>query len=157
MPPVNLCRTAKAHIQEANLNLGRYHSHVLSDPDVAITCLFWSALHLVQAHAEHDAAVIKRGAAKPPGNHGERFIYIKENLKGIRVDYDLLEVASQDARYDLVKRSARDVEALHDSLFVPIKTYMGRRGIELSSTNTVKATPPSPLAPDTSGASLRSP
>lgn len=129
MAPPNLCRQARAHIKEAALNRQRYLTHLRTDPELAINALFWCALHLVQAHAVQEATRLRDG--RVPENHGERFDHIRRRLKSIQDAYEILENASKDARYDLVKRQPEEVEAFYRDRFEPIRVYLKTRGIEL--------------------------
>jgi hypothetical protein len=115
------------HIQEAKENHERYLRFVEDDRDIdwAIVVLFYSALHLVQAHAERHA---RRLNEQIPYTHPERDGYVARQLSEIQEDYDLLQSASKDARYKLKKRSKREAETIY-SWFEAIRSRLARRKI----------------------------
>jgi hypothetical protein len=118
---------AKGHIREARLNFHRYESTVEDDPDLAVTELFWSALHLIQAHAVQ--AKERNLRFIPPRDHKDRAYYVDTELGSISVAYRMLRTASEDARYDLVKTSTAIVKNLCEVHFESIKRYLETRGI----------------------------
>lgn len=137
MPPRScLSREARRHVEEAHLFYRRYEGclNELKDPDAALIMLFYSVLHLVQAHAGQEAA--RPGGLPPPKLHTTRGEYVARHLGSIATRYLILQAASENARYDLVKRSAADVQQFHDQEFTQIRDYLAeRRGIAWSETS----------------------
>lgn len=118
------------HIEEAKDNYERYLRLLEDDRDIdwALVILFYSALHLVQAHAERHAPKIT-GVAIPMDHH-TRNDYVKRQLSEIYDEYMLLQNASKDARYKRIKRTREKVIDLHDNFFEPIKSGVARRNIK---------------------------
>ncbi len=127
MRAANISRHARRHVEEARRNYSRYTAHVCDDPDLAVTELFWSALHLVQAHAVHAAA--RPPFPDIPRTHADRNEYVRLRMGRITRQYLKLQLASEDARYDLVQRSVAAIEAMHDDWFAPIRQYCEESGL----------------------------
>src|ERR1041385_2462328 len=104
--PPPLSTEAVAHIEQARRFLNDYRR--LMDAEIyewAITALFYTALHLV------DAWLIHNGIDKPE-DRGERHNLIRQPLGCIwshqRPDYRVLEAASRNARYKMVRFTAAE-------------------------------------------------
>ena len=69
----------------------------------AITCIFYAALHYVNAH------IIWRGG-KPPSTHGQREHEIRESMRSVYSDYRWLKTRSEDARYMWVEPDEQTVK-----------------------------------------------
>lgn len=126
-PKVVLVREAKPHIEEAHRNYLLYQ-RFLEEPaslDWALVVLFYSALHLVQAHALSKGKI---AGINVPKTHLERDNYVDDHLGDIRFHYRILREASEDARYDLVKRTREEVIYIHDKHFLAVKNYLEKRG-----------------------------
>ena len=126
--PSSILPSRKAHIAEAQRNYSRYTNLVDSDPDLALNCLFWCALHLVQTHAIHANA--RAPLVEIPENHAERSDYLYHHVFSIIDAYGKLKDACQDARYNLVRFSSDEVRERHDLWFVRIRTVLEGRGIK---------------------------
>jgi hypothetical protein len=131
MRKASLSGKAAAHIEEARRNLRRFEATVDADPDLAVTELFWAALHLVQAHATQ--ARERNPRFIPPLDHKARAIYIDNELNSIAFAYKVLRTASEDTRYDLVRSNAATAKDLRDVQFESIKRYLETRGIRLGA------------------------
>ncbi len=107
MPPDYFPKKAKQHVAEAWRNYCLYDKWVDKEPSWALVLLFYSALHLVQAHAENQYA--KKPNISLPSKHLERTQYIAGNLQKIIIDYRELQTASEDVRYDMVRYSLSGV------------------------------------------------
>jgi len=121
-------RVSRPHLKEAHTNYQRYQ-RFLTEPenfDWAIVLLFYSALHLVQAHAiskaKADASVIR------PESQFDRDRYVANHLGSIVYEYTALRNASEDARYNLVKRPVAEIQQFHDKCFLKIKNHMAGLG-----------------------------
>ena len=127
--PVTIPANRKNHLGEAQRNYTRYTNLVDSDPDLALNCLFWCALHLVQAQAVH--ANTRDSSIRIPKDHTERTDYISDNISSILAAYGMLKDACQDARYNLVRFTSNEVRERHDREFARIHETLERRGIKL--------------------------
>ena len=103
MPPDIFSKEAKKHVREAWRNYCLYGQWLEQEPSWALVLLFYSSVHLVQAHA------INLGATNPriivPADHLQRRRYIAERLQRIIADYGELQTASENVRYSLVRYS----------------------------------------------------
>lgn len=84
------------HLDQARHN--REVAEALSDGDSptsrqwAVTCLFYAAVHYVNAHVRHRPV---------PDNPRDRDNYVRRNMQSIHNDYRWLRTKSEDARYRL--------------------------------------------------------
>lgn len=125
-PPDSLSQDSGDHLDQARHNY-RLYLHLQAEGqflDWAITLLFYTALHLVQAHAAQFGPWV-------PENHEERRAYIREQLNRLFYDYRDLEDRSRDMRYDLYPTTAEEVQSWHDLQFGRIVGFLARRGIRL--------------------------
>lgn len=83
-----------------------------------ITVMFYSALHYVSAFLS------SRG--EHPENHYQRRKLVVQ-LTSIAAEYENLQQASQEARYDFVEFSPERVEQLRTRYFQPVKAEMLQR------------------------------
>jgi hypothetical protein len=126
--PVVLNPNAQDHLERARHNYRLYQQ--LKDGgeflDWALTLLFYTALHLVQAYA------CQHGPWEP-ADHGQRRDYIRERLRRIFFDYRDLQDRSENMRYDLWMAAPDEVQEWHDQQFARIAAYLGSatRGIRL--------------------------
>lgn len=91
-PPLN--QAAQDHLGKARHNY-RLYQHLHDDGeflDWAITLMFYTALHLVQAHAELYGPWV-------PENHDDRRSYVREQLNRVYHDYRDLHDRGRDMRY----------------------------------------------------------
>ena len=121
--------SARFHIRGAKGNYERYERYLQNptDIDLALVSLFYSALHLVQAHAI--AKCPTRQWPSAPENHVERSLYISDHLGRIFVDYLRLRSASEDVRYYLSKPTLDAVREYHDKEFSRIVEFLHTIGI----------------------------
>jgi hypothetical protein len=121
---------SEAHIEEAKENFERYERFLADNRDIdwALIALFYSAVHLVQAHAERQTRTV-RDPAGIPGDHASRNGYVSRQLSEIYEDYMFLQSASKDARYKRIKRSRQQVEDLHDRFYEPVRSHLATRNI----------------------------
>ena len=132
--PLQIGTQARLHIQAAKGNYGRFERLALNPPDVgwALVLLFYSALHLVQAHALAKCPTISPASPswrKVPEDHSERLKYISDHLGRLYADYSRLQDASQDVRYELWLPSADEVKSYHDREFAKISEHLHNAGI----------------------------
>jgi hypothetical protein len=87
--------------------------------DWAVTLLFYSALHLV------DACL---APAQHPKRHADRRNLAANNplLQPIWAHYRVLEDRSQEARYDCIRFSDQRVRDLRSQHFEPLKRHLSR-------------------------------
>lgn len=128
MPPAYLSRAAKKHLIESLRNYRLYEflmEH--SKFEWALVLLFYSVLHLVQAHSERRASTI--GVREFVSNHSERSDYVRNHLASIYASYRQLQTASEEARYNLVTFKGEDVTDVHDNVFVKMVNRLDKMGI----------------------------
>lgn len=84
------------------------------NPDWAVTILFYTALHLVEATLAPNVH---------SANHSERFsnVYSHRYLRPLAYHYRHLYDASLDSRYDCWQFTPTDVQTLYVTRFEPIK------------------------------------
>jgi len=128
-PPLKA--TAAKHLARARRNYQTYQRLKSSgqDLDWAVTVLFYTALHLVQAYFVEQAAT----GFDIPQSHQERAARIGLKLLPIYRHYRALEERSRRARYepDYVPLTLKAIQAYEDLDFVPIVAELRRRGIPL--------------------------
>jgi hypothetical protein len=124
-PPPPLRREAQAHLEEAR---GDYtlHAHLRDQGHFAwaLTLLYYAAWHLM------DAWMIQNGE-EHCRNHESLKKLIERRVSSVRWQYKDLEDASRDARYELKRFTADDVQRYHDGPFGHIQAQLRRRGIAL--------------------------
>jgi uncharacterized protein (UPF0332 family) len=109
------------HIQQAEKNERFFNNFDLKNThflDWAITALFYSALHYV------DAYLAKK--SQHPFNHRNRGQWLtkEQNLKYIYCDYEELKNRSEDARYKIVQFPPRFVSSLKAKEFTHVKSHI---------------------------------
>ena len=84
----------------------------------AVTCLFYSALHLVEAY------LVQQGLMS--GTHRERHVRMlrEPNLVSLRSTYNLLKQESELARYECQIFSAEHAARVRQLLYSPVATGM---------------------------------
>ena len=124
-------REARAHIAEAQDNYRRYERFLQTPEDTswARAALFYSALHLVQAHAITKCALVHDVV---PSNHNERIKYVVKHLGRVERDYGRLEDVSKAVRYDLWRSTLEENARYHDEAFMRIRTYLAMQNIAWS-------------------------
>lgn len=132
MPPhrLQIGKQARLHIQEAQENYERYERLLHSPPDAgwALVSLFYSAVHLVQAHA-----IAKCPTLHPPSpvpmDHYTRSRYVIDHLGRLDNHYSRLRDASEDVRYSLWKPDINEVKRYHDIEFSRVREHLRHLGI----------------------------
>jgi uncharacterized protein (UPF0332 family) len=89
-----------------------------ADYDWAVTALFYSALHLVQAYSLTQGAIVS--------NHSERARWMRgrRDMTVIAEDYHILRGRSEDARYDCRNFSGRQYEDLREHEFDQVSRHI---------------------------------
>ena len=84
----------------------------------AITCMFYSALHLVEAY------LVQLG--RTSGNHRERHLRMvrEPSLIRLRSMYNLLKQESELARYECRAFTAEDAARIRQLLYAPVSSGM---------------------------------
>ncbi|MEJ5226830.1 hypothetical protein [Thermodesulfovibrio sp.] len=87
-------------------------------PDWAVTGLFYSALHLVEAF------LAKKGIH--PEDHKTRLSFIErvKDLKPVFSNYRALYDCSVNARYRMYKFSSEEVQNIYENYFLPLKKLL---------------------------------
>ena len=137
VPPANpVGQNAQDRLDQAAHNY-RLYQQLLADGvflDWALTALFYSALHLVNAHA---IEVGKRDPDSPgsifPGGHswsrpGGRGTYVR-SLPSIKNRYSALSDLSRQTRYELTRPTASQVRRWHDRHYVPLRAWFRDQGL----------------------------
>ena len=112
--------TQGEHLKQAEHNETLYAYLDSMSPtytDWQVTCLFYAALHYVDAYLD------TQGIPRPKG-HPIRNSRVLQHLSGIYDDYYELYERSRDARYDLIGFSAEDVANLRAQRFARIRTHI---------------------------------
>lgn len=107
--------SVRQHIDKAKYNEQFFEDVKHDYPDWAITGLFYSAIHLV------DAFLSRKSIAA--GSHEMRFSYIRQlkELKIIYEDYRSLYDYSINARYKMFTFNTDGINDAHLKFYVPIK------------------------------------
>jgi hypothetical protein len=119
-------------ISRARLNYQLYNK--LADEGVhldwAVTLLFYTALHLVQAFLIELAA----DPSQVPRDHADRRYYVSTRLNPIFHDYRLLEDLSREMRYhpDRPHPTLEQVRRYENEPFTRIVTELRSRGVSLT-------------------------
>jgi hypothetical protein len=126
MPPARLNAEAQAHIEKARESYSLFErlSSEGEYPDWAGVLLFYTALHLVQAHAEQNSP-------HPPSTHQERRHYVAQRLGSIFREYAELQYASEIARYDVGSLTSDEVAGYHDVEFRKLRRALESRGVAI--------------------------
>lgn len=115
MSPQRQRPTRQQHIDQANANEQLSHRLQSTDPEWALTTLFYAAVHWMSAYLG-DIGLY-------PTTHALRRIDInrRPELARVRRRYFFLQAKSVAARYDCVPFSAQDVARIRAVHFVPLK------------------------------------
>ena len=117
---------SREYLQEAYENYQRYEKSLDQQEYLnwAIVFLFYSAVHLINAYA------IAKHPNKQFHSHQERDEYVKDNLRVIYNRYDILEGASRNARYELVRYGRNRALQIHNNAFNGIRVELKTLGFE---------------------------
>jgi hypothetical protein len=122
---------ASRHLARARQHYAAYQRLKASSEDLdwAVTILFYTALHLVQAYFAITAAT----AFDLPRTHQERLTRIGLRLTPVYKHYRTLEDLSKQARYepDPIPLTPEAVQQYVDFEFVPIVVELRQRGVDL--------------------------
>ncbi len=112
--------TDKEHSSKAEYNEAFFLETKGQYQDWAITGLFYSALHYV------DALLSKKGHSVE--NHARRFWYVKsaKELKSLYPDYRALYDHSVNARYKMWKFTEAELDEIRKEYFLPIKKSVSK-------------------------------
>ncbi len=127
MPPDNFSKEAKKHVREAWRNYCLYERWLEQEPSWALVLLFYSAVHLVQAHAINLASTNPRIIV--PADHLQRRRYIMERLRRIIADYGELQAASEHVRYSLVRYSREEALSYYAEEFSRVVEDLHNKGV----------------------------
>ena len=94
------------------------------DAGWAVTCLFYAALHLIEAYLSQTSAANK--------NHREREASVRHavELNRIATSYTRLKKESENSRYKCVEFSAASFRMLRDNMYRPLALHV--RGLVTS-------------------------
>ncbi len=112
------------HLAKAERNEAAFTFLATQDPtflDWQIVCLFYSALHYVDAYLHVVQAV---GAIHRPSHRVRGDLASRHLGAALAEDYDFLQDRSEDARYDAIGFDTAEVEALHAGRFLRIRTHI---------------------------------
>jgi hypothetical protein len=84
----------------------------------SVTCLFYAALHLVEAYLQQLGA--------PSGNHNERRNKLRQeaSLLSVQRRYGVLKQESENARYECRLFSAQETTHLRDFVYAPLASHV---------------------------------
>lgn len=110
--------TEKEHIRKATYNEKFYKEIVERYPDWAVTGLFYSALHLVEAF------LAKKNIH--PEDHKTRLSLVAKvkELKPLFSQYRALYDCSVNARYRMYNFSSEEVSNIYENYFLPVKKLL---------------------------------
>jgi len=110
--------TRPQHIAQHEHNEALYQSISGSAfTDWAVTALFYSAIHLVEAALS--------APPRPRGHVGRlREIAASPALAPVRRHYQELKQRSEDARYNCVPFTAGDVQAMYTRYYLPLRQHL---------------------------------
>jgi hypothetical protein len=102
---------AQTHLEQARHNYSLFEALFHQDEylDWAVTCLFYSALHLVHAHAEENKVL----GENIVHTHERRDSYVVRKFPLLWSAYNLLHRYSNEARYKPMSPSESLVRELH--------------------------------------------
>jgi hypothetical protein len=131
-PPIPPSKSAAlAHLEQARLNYKLYRELKLQGEhlDWAVTLMFYTALHLIQAYLVEIAAT----GFDIPSDHEHRDRCITLRLAPIAADYSFLQTRSNWARYQPTRPrpSLDQVEQYETVQFARIVAELRRRGVTL--------------------------
>jgi hypothetical protein len=120
-----LTQQAEQHLDQARRNFEVFGElRVTGRTDWACTALFYTALHLVSAHAALNGRRLG-------DNHGEVRTYIDQKLVSIKRPYKRLFDHSRDTRYDFARPTDDELQGLLDGDFGNVKSQLANRGVRL--------------------------
>lgn len=124
---------AERHLERARLNFALYKKLKAESTylDWAVTVLFYTALHLVQAYLVETAAT----GFDIPRDHPERDNSVARLLPGIYTSYRFLSSRSQWARYHVDKPNPtlEQLQQYEDRHYQPILSELEKHDIRLKS------------------------
>jgi hypothetical protein len=112
--------TPYEHIAQARANEALSLRLELSEPDWALTIMFYAALHWVSAYL----ALV--GIFATTHQTRSRAIYSRTELAAIRNHYFFMQDKSEGARYDCVHFSASDIARIRVQNFQPLRETLQR-------------------------------
>ncbi len=126
MPPKEYPTEATAHLAQARHNYALYGTlrEAGSHPDWALTVLFYTVLHLIEAHAALNEE-------RRMHSHFARREYVGARVPNLRRHFRPLEDACRSARYELWQPSLAQVAWFHAEHFAPIQAELRRHRIAL--------------------------
>ena len=130
-PKLQPGKEARKHLAHSSANYRRYKRLLQTPEDAgwALVVLFYTALHLVQAHAITKCALLQE---PPPENHNERIKYMAQHLGRIEFDYLTLEDWSKAVRYEMWEPTPEEIIKYHDQEFARIKAHLAAQNIAWS-------------------------
>ncbi len=130
-PPPPWKQNIPHHLTQARHNLRLYHKRKDEGEflDWAVSALFYTALHLIQACLLEIAS----DAFDFPKNHEQRDVFIRRKLSNVWLPYNFLQNQSTRARYhpDQPKPTALKLQQYEADQFATIVEALERRGITL--------------------------
>ena len=116
--------TLEEHLAKAEHNEATFLYLALQSSiylDWQIVCLFYSALHYIDAYLHFVQAV---GATHPRSHRRRRDLALHHLEVALVQDYDALQDQSEDARYNAIGFETDEVEALRAGRFLRIRTQV---------------------------------
>lgn len=123
-------RTSADYVQQAAHNLA-LAAHLRADKaeylDWAATCLFYAAVHYVNAYlTKANITIPRRHRGSEPKNKPGRLNIVQQDpiLRFIYINYRHLDDESRDARYELRKPSTSDYDGFLLTQIKSIKSFI---------------------------------
>jgi len=114
--------TTEQHLTQARNNERLALAWEETDPEWAVTALFYAALHYVDAFFSRYRQINHIPGSFP--NHQVRTREVYNRLNFVYEQYQRLLDRSRDARYDCIRFDARRVQRLRDNDLLQIKQYI---------------------------------
>jgi hypothetical protein len=105
----------KDHLKKADYNEQFFHDTKDSYPDWALTGMFYSALHLV------DAYLAKKNLSVPDHKTRTNYIHKISDLRSFYDDYRILYDYSVNARYKMHTFSEENINDTYKKIYLPFK------------------------------------
>jgi len=114
--------TTTQHLAQAATNERLALAWEATDPEWAVTALFYAALHYVDAFFYLDGQI--NHTLDGFRSHTERTVEVAHRLTSVFVAYKRLLDRSREARYDCVTFNTGWVQRLRESSLLPIKQHV---------------------------------
>lgn len=129
--PAPLAHLAQAELSAATRAYNAYQ-RLLADPDTldwAVISLYYSAMHLVRAHAQQILSTNRTVRIPHTHEDGKSHVMLKVDPK-LFTPYKRLLDGSVSCRYSRYLPDSAEVERYHDDCYVPVKDALAALGVK---------------------------